>query len=104
MSEMTKSRSILSLGRREKGNNRTKWNFKFWCQLDGLSDLRYTARSRVELDTVEMEDEYWRKRLDENLPTCVAQTGRANVHGLLLGEACEGILNSAYRVVLRVEC
>jgi hypothetical protein len=56
----------------------TEWNFEFWCQLDGVSDLRYAARrTRIVSDTVEMEDEYWRKRLDENLLTCVAQTGRA---------------------------
>ena len=44
-----------------------------------------------------MKDEYLRKRLDENLLTCVAKTGRAN---LRLGEAREGILNGAYRVGL----
>jgi hypothetical protein len=31
-----------------------------------------------------MEYEYMRKRLDKNLLTCVAQTGRANLHGLWL--------------------
>jgi hypothetical protein len=55
----------------------TEWDFEFWCQLNGLSDLRYTTRSCIILDTVDMEDEYWRKGLDENLLTCVAQTGRA---------------------------
>ena len=65
--------------------NRTERDFEFWGKLDGLSDLRYTARSCIISDTVEMEDEYWRKRLDENLLTCVAQTGRAtsNLHAEL---------------------
>jgi hypothetical protein len=81
MSEMTK-RSTLSLGCREKGENRTEWDFEFWCQLDGLSDLRYTTVSRIVSDAVEMEDEYWRKRLDENLLTWVAQTGWAVLNGL----------------------
>jgi hypothetical protein len=71
---MTKSQSILSFGCREKGESRTEWDFEFWCQLDEPSDLRYTAHSRIVSDTVEMEDEYWRKCLDKNLLTCVAQT------------------------------
>jgi hypothetical protein len=79
---MTKSRSILSLGCHEKGENRTEWDFEFWCKLNELSDLRYTARSRIVSDAVEMEDKYWMKCLDENLLTCVAQTGRVNLHGL----------------------
>ena len=95
MSDMTKSQSILSLGCREKGENRTEWDFEFWCKLDELSDLRHTAHSRIVSDAVEMEDEYWRTRLVENLLTCVAQTGRTNLR--------EGVLNGAYRVVLRAE-
>jgi hypothetical protein len=59
--------------------NRTEWDFEFWCQLDRLSDLRYTARRRIVSDAVKMEDEYWRKRLDEDLLTCRGQTGRANL-------------------------
>ena len=60
----------------------TEWDFEFWCQLDGLSDLRYTARVCIVLDTIEVEDEYSRKRLDENLMACVAQNGCAacNLH------------------------
>jgi len=80
MSEMIKSQSILSLGRREKGENRTEWDFEFWCQPDGLSDLCYTAGRRIVSNAVEMEDENRRERLDENLLTCVAQTGRANLY------------------------
>ena len=46
-----------------------------------------------------MEDEYWRKCLDENLLTCVAQTGRANLlAGLRLWD-----VNGVYRVVLWAE-
>jgi len=78
MSEITKSPSILSLGRREKGENRTEWDFEFWCQPDGLPDLCYIARSRmarVVSNAVEMEDKNRRKRLDENLLTCIAQAG-----------------------------
>ena len=48
MSEMRKVQSILSLGRREKDENRTEWDFEFWSKLYGLSDLRCTARSRIE--------------------------------------------------------
>jgi hypothetical protein len=81
---MTRSQSILSLGYREKAENRTRWDFEFWCQLNGLSDLRYTARSHIVSNAVEMEDEYWRKRFNENLLACVAQPGRANLHGLWL--------------------
>ena len=55
ISEITKLRSILNLGRREKGENRTEWDFEFWCQPDGLSDLRYTTRSFVLSDAVEMD-------------------------------------------------
>jgi hypothetical protein len=84
MSEITKSTSILSLSCREKGEIHTEWDFEFWCKLDRLSDLRFTARSRIVSDAVEMEDEYMRKYLDENLLTCVAQTGRASLHGLRL--------------------
>jgi hypothetical protein len=58
MSEITKSRSILSLSCREKGENRTEWDFEFWCRMDELSDLRYTARSHIASDAVEMEDEH----------------------------------------------
>ena len=83
-SEITKSHSILSLNCREKGENCTEWDFEFWCKLDELSDLRYTTRCRIVSDAVEMEDEYRRKCLDENLLTCVAQTGRASLHGLWL--------------------
>ena len=84
MSEMTKSRSILSIGYREKTENRTGWDLEVWSKLDGLSDLRYTAHGRIVSDAVEMEDENWRKRLYENLLTCVAQIGRASLHGLRL--------------------
>jgi hypothetical protein len=59
--------------------NRTEWDFEFWCQLDRLSDLRYTARRRIVSDAVKMEDEYRRKRLDKDLLTCAAQTGRVNL-------------------------
>jgi hypothetical protein len=55
---MTKSLGILSLGCHVKGDERTEWDFEFWCQLDGLSNLRYAAHRR--------------KRLDENLLTFVA--------------------------------
>ena len=48
-----------------------------------------------------MEDEYWRKRLNENLLTCVAQTGRANLHGQWVRGVREGVLNGAYLVGLR---
>jgi hypothetical protein len=59
--------------------NLTEWDFEFWSKPDGLSYFRYAARSRIVLDKVEMEDEYWRKRLDENLLTWIAQTGRAGL-------------------------
>jgi len=82
MSEMIRPQSILSLGRREKGEGRTGWDFEYWCQLDGLSYLRYTARRRIVSNAVEMEDENRRKRLNENLLTCVVQTGLANLQVL----------------------
>ena len=51
-----------------------------------------------------MKYEYWRKRFDENLLTCVTQTGRANLlAGLRLRDVCESVLNGAYRVVLCAE-
>src|SRR6266852_3084100 len=98
MSEMSKSQSILSLGCREKGKNRTEWDFEVWSKPDRLSDLRYTARRRIVSDAVEMEDEYWRKRLDENSLTCVAQAGWAALYGLRLGYAHQGVLNRDYRI------
>ena len=94
MSEMTE---FMNLSCREKGENRTEWDFEFWCNLYGLSDLHYTARRRIISDAVEMEDKYWRKRLNE---TCIAQTGRANLHGWQMRDVCEGALNGAYRVGL----
>ena len=53
-----------------------------------------------------MKDKNWRKHLDENLLTCVAQTGRttSNLHaGVRLRDVYEGVLNGAYRVMLWAE-
>jgi hypothetical protein len=58
MSEMTKLQGLLSLGCHEKGENRTEWDFELWRQPDGLSDLRYTTRSCIVSDAIEMEDKY----------------------------------------------
>jgi hypothetical protein len=64
--------SLASAAVRKVNENRTEWDFEFWSKPDGLSDLRYAARSRIISDAVEMEDKYRRKRLNENLRTCVA--------------------------------
>jgi|SRR6266849_6901820 len=97
---MTKSQSILSLGCREKGENRTEWDFEVWSKPYGLSDLHYTAGSHIVSYAVEMEDEYWRKRLDEHLLARVAQAGWAVLHGLRQGNAHEGVFNAEYRIRL----
>ena len=103
MSEMTKSRSILRLrlGCHEKGENRTEWDFEFWCKLDGLSDLHYTACSRIVPETLEMENENRWKRLDKHLLAHIAQDGWAVLHKLRLGDAHEGVLNGEDRIRLQ---
>ena len=75
----------------EKGENRTERYFEFRSKQDGLSDLFYTARSCIVSDTVEMKDEYRRKRPDEHLLARLVQAGWA-----VLGDAHEGVLNREY--------
>jgi hypothetical protein len=76
MSGMTKNHEGFSVSAAtNKGENRTEWDFEFWCKLDGPSHLRYTARSRIVPKTPEMEDENGWKRLDEHLLACMAQAG-----------------------------
>ena len=91
---------------RNVNENRTEWYFEFWSKPDKLPDLYYAARSSIVSDAVEMKDKYWRKHLDENLLTCVAQTGRAtsNLHaGVRLRDVCDGVLNGTYPLVLWAE-
>ena len=91
---------------RNVNENRTEWYFEFWSKSDGLPDLRYPASSPIVSYAVEMKDKNWRKNLDENLLTCVAQTVRAasNLHaGVRLRDVREGVLNGAYRVMLWAE-
>ena len=101
MSEITKSRGNSQPRlQREKGESRTDWDFEVWSKPDGLSDLRYTARSCIVSETLEMENKNGWKRLDEHLLARFAQAGWAVLHGLRLGDAHEGILNSEYRIRL----
>ena len=77
--------------------NRTEWDLEVWLKTDGLSDLRYTAHRRIVPETVEMENENGWKYLDEHSLACIAQAGRAVLHGLRLHE---GVFNGENRIRL----
>ena len=68
--------------------------------MDGLSDLRYTARRCIVPETVEMENENGWKHRDEHLLPRIAQAGRAVLHRLRLGDAHEGVFNGDNRIRL----
>ena len=63
-----------------------------------LADLDYTACGHIVLETLETENENRWKHLDEYLLACtrVAQAGWAILHGLQLGDAHKGVLDSKY--------
>ena len=82
MSEMTKSRSILSLScRRGTNERRTEWDFELGGKLDGLADLYHTACGCIVSETLQMENENGWKRLDEPLLAGIAEAGWAVLHG-----------------------
>ena len=100
-SETAKSRDTLSLGsRRDKYEKRTEWDFDLWGKVDRLPDLNYTAYSRIVPETLKVENENGRKRLNEQCLARNAQAGRAILHGLRPGDAHEGVLNGVYRIRL----
>jgi hypothetical protein len=67
---------------RNKGENHTKWNFEFRCELNRLADLDYAIRSHVIQEPLKMEDENGRKCLDEHLLAPLADARRAELHRL----------------------
>ena len=79
---------------------RTEWDFEVWFKPDRLSDLRYTPRSRIVYETLEMENENGWKRLDEYLLARIPHVGWDVLHGLRLGDAHEGVFNSEYQIKL----
>ena len=67
---------------RNKGENHTKWNFEFRCELNRLADLDYAIRSHVIQEPLKMEDENGRKCLDEHLLAPLDDARRAELHRL----------------------
>ena len=58
--------------------NRTEWDFEVWFK---LNDLRYTARSCIVSETLEIENKNGWKRQDEHLLPRISQAGWAVLHG-----------------------
>ena len=103
MSETTKSRDIFNLGCRRGENEKcTEWDVELEGKSDRLADLDYTACGRIVPESLEMENENGWKHLDEHLLARirVAQARWDVLHGLRLGDAHEGVLDSKYRIRL----
>jgi hypothetical protein len=57
--------------RAKKTQLRTEWDFELRCELYRFADLHYATCSRIVQETLEMEDKYGWKRLDEHLLACL---------------------------------
>ena len=92
---------ILSIGcpGGEKDGNRTKWDLKLRSELDRLSNFGHTTGGRVGQEALEMDDEYRWKHLDERL-TARLVDARWIAHRLRVGDSCECVFYSMYRIVL----
>ena len=70
-------RGILSLGQhvRNKGGNRTDWDFELRRKLNRLARLNYAICGRIAQEALKMEDENGRKCLDLHLLARLARAG-----------------------------
>lgn len=82
----TEPGGILSLGQQErnKGKNRTNWDFELRCKLNRLARLNYDIRGCIVLEALKMEDENGRKRLDLHLLDRLSRAGLVDRRGLRL--------------------
>jgi hypothetical protein len=79
-----KPRGILSFGQHErnKGENRTDWDFQLRRKLNRLAHLNYAIRGRIVLEALKMEDENGRKRLNLHLLDRLSRAGLVDQYGL----------------------